>query len=1128
MSLPAGNAVFKRIANTVVRRPWWVIGGWLLALAVLVVAAPPLWMNPDRSALLPASAESIWAAELAPAAYGQPQDASAALVVTRTDGAVLTDVDQVSVERLGASLTAVGTAGDVEFTVSPARLAPNRTVALIPLAFPAAAHDRTTLDAAREIRSELADLTLGTGLHAGLTGEVGFAADSDPVLSLTDDIVAVATIVLLVLLQLMIFGSPIAALIPGVVIGLGLAIATRVIAAVAPSWQLYADHTLVSTLTLVGFALGTNYGMFLLFRLRQRMRSGDEPNQALVTAAERTGRTVAAAAVVVAVAFAALSRSELVVLASLGPSLAIVVGVLLLATLTLLPAVLGVLGPRVFWPSTAWQHTDRRPFADRLGAMVARRPGLVATASVVLLAGLGFGAVGYPIGYDLTAPVAGQESARAAAAVQSGFPAGVIGPTRVYLHSGSGAGLDPGTLAEFGGRLTMLEGVASVDPQVAGAGGGTAAFMVNLWESPTSAAALDTVHDVVRPAAQAAAPAGTTVAVGGQSAFLADVRAATERDLRLVYPLAGLLVVAALLLLLRSFVAPWYLFGSVLLTAAAGLGGSVLLFQRYLAEPGVVFALPIAMYVFVVGIAIDFCFLMVSRLREEAQAGWSPREAARRAVAGTAPMLAAAAVVVAGTVGSTLLSGVETLRQVGVAVSAGVLLAAFVTAIFLVPATTAMLGRAAWWPSRPGRRYLASEPEYDDGPVPVQLEEDVRLLRPARYPVDQLLAEGVRVVPAPADPAPAPTGAEPSMLVAGPAVSASVPADAAAPTAVPTWSPVEPAEPVDPPPPAHPNPHTPAPAPIPTSVATPAPASVEPMPGLPAQAPPTGWEAPAATNPAGRSAARIATGGRGHVVFGQVLDPNGRSLAGVPVTLAGPAGSQIDRALSGIDGSFQVVAPVAGTYLLVVAGTEHHRPIAEHVAVSDGDVHRNLALPGTSRLRGNVTHIATGEPIADARIVLLNDRGETVASTRTGPDGQYSAGDLASGTYVVTAAAAGLRPSVQLVLVPPGQDSYLGLHLGGQAQLSGTVRAPHVDSPLPGVRVVLLDPNGLVCGSTTTGPDGEYAFADVPYGSYTVTAVGYLPTSTRLELRDSTSITRDLVLGSAADASMPDQDLATV
>ena len=170
------------------------------------------------------------------------------------------------------------------------------------------------------------------------------------------------------------------------------------------------------------------------------------------------------------------------------------------------------------------------------------------------------------------------------------------------------------------------------------------------------------------------------------------------RDYSVVFPVAAVLIMIILALLLRSLVAPWYLMVSVGLGFTASLGATVLVFQGLLGEQGLIFILPIYIYLFVVALGTDYNILMVARLREESREGLEPRPAAAKAIEHAGPTVAAAGLILAGTFASLMFAEGTFFKSMGFSFSVGIAMAAFVMALFLTPALTALIGHAAWWP----------------------------------------------------------------------------------------------------------------------------------------------------------------------------------------------------------------------------------------------------------------------------------------------------------------------------------------------------------------------------------------------------------------------------------------------
>jgi RND superfamily putative drug exporter len=321
----------------------------------------------------------------------------------------------------------------------------------------------------------------------------------------------------------------------------------------------------------------------------------------------------------------------------------------------------------------------------------------VAAVGVALLGVLGGGVVLLRTSYDPIAQLPGNtEASRAYDNLKRGYPAGALQPTEVYLAADRP--LAASEVASFAGRLAGVAGVASPQTPRVSADGRVAAVPLILAAEPYSLAALDLVSGPLRDAARAAAPPGATVLVGGQTMAFADVRDSSQRDLAVVFPVAGLLFLLILAALLRAVLTPVYLVAMVVGGFAATLGATTLVFQEGLGRPGLAFTIPIILYLFVTAIGTDYNILIMARLREEVRDGRGVRDAAGLAVVHAGPAVAAAALILAGTFGSLLLTGVPFFVEIGFAVTTGILLVAFVISLLLVPATTALLARAALWP----------------------------------------------------------------------------------------------------------------------------------------------------------------------------------------------------------------------------------------------------------------------------------------------------------------------------------------------------------------------------------------------------------------------------------------------
>ncbi|WP_345541995.1 MMPL family transporter [Phytohabitans rumicis] len=688
-----------RWGSAVVRHPVRVILAWVVAVvalgglsfAVLGEEGPAAVSGSNEADFLPDHYESAQAMKLAEKAFptGDDGGGSAVLVLSRADGAVLDGRDRAKAAEVVQALSDARVAGVREVATSDAARSPNGKVQLAQVAFTKGAYHEQTLAAVGDLRAKTQDLVRGTGLRAGYTGEAAVAKDTE----ILDILVSAGMLVMIIVLLVVIFRSPWVALLNILIIALVGQGVVALLALAAKASGVLLDESVSGLLPVVLFGVGTDYVVFLLFRYRERLRLGEDRRTAMVSALGRVGEAIAVSAVAVAVSFGALLLSGFGSFQILGPALAIAVLVMVFAGLTLIPAVFALLGHRAFWPSKAWRREPKEGLAARTGALVARRPVRVAFAAVAILAALGAGALGYQASYDIGSIPGGTESARAMTQLEAGFPAGTLSPTSVYL---TGPGITEDAAVAYARKLTEV----SIVGEVGGVrvNGDVAQVDLLLAADPLSEEALDGVVDQLRPAAHAAAPPGTTAYVGGETSTFADVRDVVSADMTVILPAAGVLIGLVLLVMLRGLFAPLYLLGAVVGGFLATLGACVLVFQGAAGRPGLDFTMPLIVYMFVASIGTDYNILMIARIREEMREGRTAREAAAVALRRAGPPVAAAGVILAASFGALTVSA--TLAQVGFAVAVGILLSTFVLSWLLVPALTALLGRAAFWPAK--------------------------------------------------------------------------------------------------------------------------------------------------------------------------------------------------------------------------------------------------------------------------------------------------------------------------------------------------------------------------------------------------------------------------------------------
>ncbi|WP_460850535.1 MMPL family transporter [Nocardioides montaniterrae] len=692
---------------------WFVVASWLILAVAAAVFAPGLKATTDQSSFLPSKYESIKASEIQAKQFPQATEPGAILVFERADGGALSKPDVAKATAVAKSLN-----GDLGKTfqalpadvvaVQPAKDA-KAAIGIVPLAKDANAFDTQATDDVKALRKDAQKLIDGTDLKLYVGGAAAQQLDSMDSSANTMKIVAGATVLLIIVLLSIIFRSVLITLMPVVVIGVVSTVANGAIGLAAKWFDLQADASLQEILIVVMFGVGTDYILFFLFRYRERLREGEDIGPSISYALERAGEAIASAGGAVIVAFSTLVLSSLGIFKAMGPALAIAVAVMLVAALTLVPAVVSLLGKPLFWPSKSWKQESTGSRFASLGSALGKRPWAFAAGSGLILVILSAFSFGFSPSFDFTSSMPSNlESSKATAAIADHFAAGASDPATVMVQAKHGT-LSQQRADDFAKSFVGVDGVAQVAP----AGGTaqapqyavlspdrtTAKVSVVLDSNPGSDAAAAAVRGPVRATAHsAAAKIGASAYVGGQTSVFVDIDTAMKHDYKVVFPVAAIIILLILMGLLRSLVAPWYLMLSVGLGFAATLGATVIVIQHIKGDSGLIFMLPIYIYLFVVALGTDYNILMIARLREEAREGRSPRDAAAQAVRHSGPTIAAAGVILAGTFASLMLGGNSLIVSMGFALSFGIFTAAFIMSMFFTPALTAIVGHAAWWP----------------------------------------------------------------------------------------------------------------------------------------------------------------------------------------------------------------------------------------------------------------------------------------------------------------------------------------------------------------------------------------------------------------------------------------------
>jgi putative drug exporter of the RND superfamily len=689
------------------RSKWLVVVAWLVLIVPFGLLGSKLGDVTDNrtESALPPEAESTEALRVQEQRFPGGETVNGLIVYRRPGG--LTDADRAEIaadaEEAAGALPLVGPPAIPFVEGAPAELvSPGGDLAYTIVALPDET-DRLAkwgTDLRGAVHADTPD-----GLEVYVTGGLGFNADFEEVFGDIDVKVLLVTVVLVVVLLLLIYRSPVIALIPLVVVFIAYTIARGLVYLYAESGATVTDNG-ATILVVLMFGVGTDYCLLLVARYREELRRNEDKHAAMEIAIRRTGPAILASGLTVALTMLVLLVADIGSTNALGPVSAIGVTVAFMAGLTLLPALLTVTGRRGFWPR---HHTvafrpegggeERAGIWRRVGSRVLRRPGAALAGTLVMFAIGGLGLLAYEEDYSVQnffkEPT---ESADGFTVMQQAFPAGALVPTTLLVERIDGV-LTDADVAAVRERALAVDGVATVDAGDPRSSDLRVARLTLVFDDdPFEAAALERVQ-VLRDRVQEAPP-GVRVLVGDGSAVQADFNEAAARDLRLIVPLALLVIFVILAVLLQALVAPLLLIASVVVSFLGTLGLSVAFFLYVIGDTGVDNSLPTYAFIFLVALGIDYTIFLMSRVREEAR-HHGTREGTLRALAATGPVITSAGIILAGTFSVLLTLPVTFIFDLGFMVAVGILLDTFIVRTIMVPALVELVGDRVWWPSRP-------------------------------------------------------------------------------------------------------------------------------------------------------------------------------------------------------------------------------------------------------------------------------------------------------------------------------------------------------------------------------------------------------------------------------------------
>jgi RND superfamily putative drug exporter len=692
-----------RLGKFSYRHAWPVIGVWLIIVAGALGAGVALGGQTQESYAIPGT-ESQEAIDQLAAVFPQAAGASASIVIVAPDGASVDDpAERAAIDALADDLNNLD---GIAQALSPfsqyasEQVSSDGSTAILQLQF-----DDPSEAVSDDLLAEV-DATAEPARDAGLRLEFGGSLYQDMEYGITPTEilgVIVAGVVLLITFgSLLAAGMPLLTAIAAVGVTMGGVLGIAAFTPISSATPLLA--------LMIGLAVGIDYGLFLLSRHRQQLARGMEPHESAGSAVGTAGSAVVFAGLTVIIALLGLLVVGIPFLSAMGIAAAFSVLVAVLASITLLPAVMGLAGRRLTPKPGGRTHRrltepDAKPaFGTRWVRLVQRMP----VPAVILVVGV-LGTLAIPAAsLQLALPSgstdpAGSTARQAYEVVADKFGPGHNGPLVIAVDITQTTAV----MEDLDGIAADLRALDNVDYVSAGLPNptlDTAIIRVIPETGPQDAATTELVETIRDLAPQIAEDYGTPISVTGATAVQIDI---SNRLGAALVPFGIIVVGLSILLLMlvfRSVLVPIKAALGFLLSVVASFGVVVAVFQWGWfseftgVEAGAILSfMPVLLMAVLFGLAMDYEVFLVSGMREEYVHGASPRRAIERGFGGAARVVTAAALIMFFVFFAFVPEGSGVIKVIALGLACGVFFDAFLVRMTLVPAVMTLLGKSAWW-----------------------------------------------------------------------------------------------------------------------------------------------------------------------------------------------------------------------------------------------------------------------------------------------------------------------------------------------------------------------------------------------------------------------------------------------
>ena len=711
---------------------WITLLVWIAVVGILTVLWPAVNSQVVNNAPnLPNDSQSVQAANIAEKEFPSGSGVPALLVWHREAG--MSEEDLSHIQSIYSQLEKtplphqnfVPPLGQLPPQALQASLSEDRSTLITPVLFDKTADSEQLGEAVTQLKTLIAKETVGDPVAAKLdgndlslrvTGPVGISIDATGLFQNADVSLLMATVILVLVFLLLIYRSPILALIPLLAVGFAYGVTSPLLGKMAQAGWITVDSQAISIMTVLLFGAGTDYCLFLISRFRQLLKVEDSKSRALLRSITDSSGAIAMSGFTVVLALFALLLAKFGAYHRFAVPFSVSILIMGIASLTLVPALLAIFGRTSFFPfvpRTPQMEIDRakakgKPIqaakpsrTKRTGALVVSRPWAIVGVTVVMLGVLASFSSGIKFTYDILSSFPkDMESREGFDMIGKQFSPGELAPAKLIID----------TQGKVNGEdlKVILAGISYVDtvsdPQQGAVNKNILGYDIEFKSNPYSLEAMSHIPALQATGEQALIDAGIehpkgSVWVSGQTATQHDNKQVGERDTDLIIPVVIGMITLLLLLYLRSVVATIYLVATVILSFFSALGLGWLIIHYALGADAIQGSIPLYSFVFLVALGEDYNIFMISNIWKKRKK-MPLKQAISEGVNETGSVITSAGLILAGTFAVLASLPIQVLVQFGIITALGILLDTFVVRPFLVPAITVLFGRLAFWPGK--------------------------------------------------------------------------------------------------------------------------------------------------------------------------------------------------------------------------------------------------------------------------------------------------------------------------------------------------------------------------------------------------------------------------------------------